>query len=645
MVITSKPSIFIRLGNIIIIQVMFIFSALALILFYPVPGEQVDSSSARFNQKLIRGGEAAMLMASTDGTSAEDSLTHLVAFRGFLSSEANIDYAAIVHVPKRGAPQLKLIYDSDGIYGQSDDFEQFIAEGCDSGILVHTALGPPGTNMERNLDAGRTVLYYVLGGNDREGVLVLVAVVDNSLAAASLSEKQHTIFVLFLFSTLVSLLTVYLVYKRFKQPLDRLIRGFEKTADGELYYLIEAEEDAELNQMAGAFNRMSQRLWDNRQELKSINTRLKNANLTLQESQAFLSTLIDDSPLGIVVADGEGLIRIFNQAASDLFDYPASEMLGGPIDKLFSSNGENLPVSVGTIDSRTQCEVVCRRKEGSLFPACVVASPVGGNPDATIYVLLDISESKGFQEMMIRLDRYWTRGEMAGDIAHEINNFLAILLGNLELMPIIMAKGDDEKITKKLDLMKDTVDKIARFANGLMDSSQEDGQFELSSVNQLMENIIAFVKPQNRFDLIEVISRPSADVPILKVDPGMIQQLLVNLMFNAAEAMGTQEGEKRLTVTTSMVESDAGKLVQIEVRDNGPGVVPERVQNLFVERFTTKRKGHGIGLITCHKIVELHGGTISYRYDNGSVFSVQLPVQANLEQPAESQETAFHEHV
>jgi signal transduction histidine kinase len=229
--------------------------------------------------------------------------------------------------------------------------------------------------------------------------------------------------------------------------------------------------------------------------------------------------------------------------------------------------------------------------------------------------------------MMVRLDRYCTRGEMAGDIAHEINNYLAVMMGNLELLPMLLAKGEDDRIESKLEVMKTTVDRIARFANGLMDTPHEDTRLESASMNQVVENIIAFLKPQNKFDSIKLTAELSNRVTMVHIDPGQIQQLLVNLVYNAADALRARPDSRRITVATSLIDYDGTPEVQVEVRDNGPGVSEHHVPTLFSERFTTKRKGHGIGLITCRKIVENHGGTIHYRHENGAVFYFRIPVQ------------------
>jgi PAS domain S-box-containing protein len=421
--------------------------------------------------------------------------------------------------------------------------------------------------------------------------------------------------------------------------LRRLLRGMEKTAEGELYYMIEAADDEELNILINAFNRMTRTLWNNQRKLREFNARLNKMNLNLIESQLFLATLIDNSPFSVIVASPDGQIMLFNRMASDMFGHINRDAIGKPVAGLFAKPLDSVAENREGVDGSPNFDVRCRRSDGSSFPAYVILTPVysrGGEVCAFLYIIRDISESTGFQEMMIRLDRYCTRGEMAGDIAHEINNYLAILAGNLDLLPVYMSKGAGEKVDRRLELMRDTVQRIARFADGLMDVPQDKVEPEKADLNQVAENILAFLKPQNRFDNIKFETWLSSELPLIEFDPAQIQQLLMNFVFNAADALEEVSGEKRVKLISRLVTCEGCRYARVEVYDNGPGVPEDKRSILFKQRFTTKRKGHGIGLITCRKMVEAHHGRIGYTYADGSVFHFELPV----EQPSQADEPA-----
>jgi len=514
----------------------------------------------------------------------------------------------------------------------------------DQGMLGHVAGQDEGYLISTMVDRLRSIHYCRMQGVIGPP-LVLVVVSDYDLPVFPSSDIKYAIFLLFLFSTLISLLMVYLISKRLKGPINRLTRGLEKTAEGELFYVVESNGDEELNRMAKAFNDMSRTLWNNHHALKSYNVRLKKTNISLLESQTFLSTLIDSSPLSIIVTSPEGRVILTNNAASKIFNCTGEKLVGCSIEDILNPSPIRSSEDQSEYGDAPGFEALCRRNNGEQFPAYVIMAPIETvDTDARgfIYLVRDITESKNFQEMMIRLDRYSTRGEMAGDIAHEINNYLAILSGNLELIPMLLAKGNQEKVDRKLELMRSTVDKIVRFADGLMDTAQDEAHFEPANLNQVVENVLAFLKPQNKFDGVCLTVNLSPELPCLEFDQAQIQQLLVNLVNNAAEALIDHEGEKKVHVTTSVVDDGDRQFARVEVYDNGAGVNEERVEHLFKNRFTTKRKGHGIGLITCRRIVEAHNGRISYSFNNGSCFCCEMPLtrRESDTEPSESKCTS-----
>jgi len=631
-VLSARPGLIIRLTNFIVVQVLFIFVAILLILFSPDNQELAGRRLKSFEENLARTGAAVSAILNE----CERSDTTAAAARGLTElfrRSSFIERAAVVRLLDGERVQTAFCYpdDSDRSKGAASMLGSEVID-----LMVRR--GEIGVSWSV-LHADRLVHFQRLSDSTSPAPTFLVSTVDHGLIVSSRSGLIYAVFVLFLCSTLISLLMVSLVLKRFKLPLERLIRGLEKTSTGKLYHLVEPENDRELGKLAAAYNRMVESLWGTHRQLRSSNALLRRSNYSMFESQLFLAAVIDNCPLSVVVANAAGPIMILNRAASKVFGYAPEEVVGGQVSKLIAEGvGQTCPVEE-TADGAGY-EAICRRSSGELFPAYVVAGAIPSQDQAhraTLYMCRDISESKRFQDMMIRLDRYYTRGEMAGDIAHEINNYLAVLMGNLELLPLLLKKGNSEKIDRKMTIMRETVDKIARFANGLMDVPQDETRLEISSLNQLVKNVVVFLKPQNRFDGIEFSTDLAAGIPLIMVDQGQIQQLLVNLIYNAADALKAVEGKKRIEIVTGSEVRGVERLALLEVRDNGAGVAADKVELLFRERFTTKRKGHGIGLITCRRIVENHGGDICYRSGDGAVFVVSLP--ARRESPVEIEQT------
>lgn len=629
---TRKPSFYARVSSLIVVQVLFVFSALALLLL--APGQSAQSGDRLMDTRMsvhATCDAASELYASLDDTRIENlSETVRAKLERIMASNKIIQAARIYQIENgRLVAQEPLL--------NKDEVAWSVLESLDSrseGTHLHQLTG---NNFQDSHEEPRSTIIgdkyliesvMVRDKGDRQTVIVAVA--EHGMFISSRSYLHYHIWLLFLASVLVSLLTIYLITVRVKQPMTRLLRNLRKTATGETYHFMEDNKDAELNELIDSFNQLSRRLMLSHNRLSDYSRRATEMNVDLLRSHLFLATLINSSPYPIIATGLDGRIMLANENAISEMGYPEAEMIELSLTKLLA-----LPsgLDLRKIQNEAKAngfEARCQRQNGSSFPAFIIASPIGidgSAPEGWLYIIRDITDSKSFQDMMIRLDRYYTRGEMAGDIAHDINNFLAILSGNIELMPILLKKNDPEKIEKKLTLMKDTVDKIALFADGLMDTPPDKVRLEPSDLNQVLENVIAFIKPLKRLRGVEIKLELSGKLPLVPLDRPQVQQVMTNLIVNAAEAITDQEGDHHIRVSTSVVESDSGRLARIEVADNGPGVAKEHLDDLFEKRFTTRRKGHGIGLITCRKIVDAHHGTIGYTFSEGALFYCELPIE------------------
>jgi two-component system sensor kinase FixL len=621
----NKPALLVRLGHIIVIQVLFVFAALALFIFSPRSDLVVERGFADVEQDLQRivGGIAwtgAQFENVTQGHWKRSFLDSLMAGMG--------RYRCLSVYTQDSTGSLAPMYRLRSSGGGSDQSLSPCEEiAVDRTTLRYAMSRPDGAMIPHTLSSGRVIYYYPFRPKpDRPAVLVAAS--DHSLLISSKSHVRYGLIMLFLCSALVSLLTVYLVWRRFREPLKYLEKGLQKTSEKDLYYQIEPSGEPEIDRIAESFNKISRSLYQGEQKQRQYSELIQDAYLSNLESQAFLATLIDNSPCCIVATSVDGEIVIFNRKSAEVFGYQDDSPIGRQVDELFIQSVAQQSQQAAVQPDESGVEVICRRADGGQFPAFLVLSPImngEGQIAAHLFILLDISESRNFQEMMVEVDRYSTRGEMAGDIAHEINNYLAVLSGNIELMPLFLKRGDTEKMSKKLELMKNTVDRIARFTDGLMDVNHGETQFEQTDLNQLIQNLLAFLKPQNRFDGIEFRVELDPELPTVQVDGSQIQQVLVNLVHNAGDALADHE-MREITVRTKTVPDSDRSCVLVEVCDSGPGVPEDRIEALFHQRFTTKRKGHGYGLVTCRKIIEAHNGRIGYRHDDHSTFYFEVPV-------------------
>jgi signal transduction histidine kinase len=233
-------------------------------------------------------------------------------------------------------------------------------------------------------------------------------------------------------------------------------------------------------------------------------------------------------------------------------------------------------------------------------------------------------------QVLVRSARMAAKGEMAAEVAHEANNYLAALSGRAQLLMMGLARGNTDKIEDHIQVILDQAERLAVLTKGLVDFSHKGMKAMPTDVNSLVDRTVQFVKPQNRFDNVTISVNHDRSIPQTMLDPGQVQQVLMNLLTNAADAMKEQAegGPKQIEITTSHVQQK--KQIHIVVVDSGPGIPDDLREKVFEPTFTTKDSGHGFGLSTSYRIIENHGGHISVENHEtkGAVFTIVVPVKS-----------------
>ncbi len=232
-------------------------------------------------------------------------------------------------------------------------------------------------------------------------------------------------------------------------------------------------------------------------------------------------------------------------------------------------------------------------------------------------------------QALVRSARMAAKGEMAAEVAHEANNYLASLSGRAQLLMMGLARGNTDKIEEHIQVILDQAERLAVLTKGLVEFSHKGMKPIPTDIGALIERTVQFLRPQNRFDNVTMDLDLDRSIPQTMLDPGQIQQVLMNLLTNAADALKENPPDrvKSITITTRHLQSN--RQLQIEVRDTGPGIPEDLRERVFEPTFTTKESGHGFGLSTSYRIVENHGGHVTVDNDDesGAVFTITLPVK------------------
>jgi len=235
---------------------------------------------------------------------------------------------------------------------------------------------------------------------------------------------------------------------------------------------------------------------------------------------------------------------------------------------------------------------------------------------------------KRSQEAAVRLQQLASLGQLAAGVAHEIRTPLTSLkmfLESIESEFDISPEYDEDFQVAMTQVMRmeSTISRFLDFAR------PQDPKLAQVDVGKLIEDSLLMVKPRAKQQETAVHSRIGASLPIIMGDRKQLEEVLVNIMVNALEAVGFG-GKLTIVAATETLGAEPGEHVRIDIRDTGPGIKRENIPNLFDPFFTTKTTGTGLGLSIVYSIVKRHGGEVMVEANGGegATFSVLLPVES-----------------
>jgi two-component system NtrC family sensor kinase len=235
------------------------------------------------------------------------------------------------------------------------------------------------------------------------------------------------------------------------------------------------------------------------------------------------------------------------------------------------------------------------------------------------------------QAQLMQSEKLASLGRLASGVAHEINSPLT---GILTFSHLLMRKlKDNPELQKELELIVRETTRVSTIVRGLLDFARESRpQKRPCNINELILHTLSLVERQSVFQNIRIAKNLDPQVPIILLDANQIQQVFMNILLNAADAMAAGGS---LTISSSHVPGDS--FVQVKFSDTGCGISEENLNRIFDPFFTTKaeKKGTGLGLAVSYGIIDRHRGRIEVQseIDRGTTFTIQLPLEASEEVP------------
>lgn len=352
----------------------------------------------------------------------------------------------------------------------------------------------------------------------------------------------------------------------------------------------------------------------------------------LRASEARFRTIFEESGMGIILLDKTGCLLETNPALQALLGYSDQELRGKPftelvqVDKSLADMQSFAELMAGQRDfNRMEMRFV--RRDGRLGWANVTLSLIKRGVDAerfAIGMVEDITERKKAQEALIQAEKLAVTGKLAASMVHEINNPLQSVIGFLALADETLAEGGD--LSNYLQIAREELMRTARIV-GQLRSLQRRSDLEdrkPTDINQLVEQVLALSQRRCERSRVQVNWLPSENLAPLSLVADRIQQVFLNLVLNALDAM--PDGG-RLDVRTFATHEPPG--VGVTFVDSGKGIPGKDLPRVFEPFFTTKQDGIGLGLHVSRKIVEQHGGRleVNSQVGQGTTFRIWLPVQ------------------
>ncbi|MCC7431714.1 PAS domain S-box protein, partial [bacterium] len=385
--------------------------------------------------------------------------------------------------------------------------------------------------------------------------------------------------------------------------------------------------------------------------VKNISER-KQAEQKIFEEKERLSVTLRSIGDGVITTDTEGKVVLINQVGEKMTGWLCEEAAGKPLAEVFKIiNESSKKTIINPVEEVLKTEKIVElanhtilvAKDGTEKIIADSAAPIknkNGQVIGVVLVFRDVTEKKRMEDEILRGKKLESLGILAGGIAHDFNNMLTGILGNISILKLMIPY--EEKINQRLDEAEKATERAKSLTQQLLTFSKGGSPVkEIGSLANLVREVVDFTLSGSNIIPNFIIDN---DLWLAKFDAGQINQVLSNLVINAIQAM-PNGGKIEITCKNIGIEKTnlslkSGNYILISVKDYGIGIPPESKAKVFDPYFTTKQKGHGLGLATSYSIINKHDGLITLESELGvgTTFFIYIPA-------SESQKIIENENV
>jgi PAS domain S-box-containing protein len=409
--------------------------------------------------------------------------------------------------------------------------------------------------------------------------------------------------------------------------------------------VIGLQEARLLSEQKRVTRELDQRVTQRTAELAAANEELRQSQEDLRTAESKSRLIIDTTSDAVITMDSGGTITTWNKQAEVIFGWSNAEAVGQRMSDMIIPQQHRIAHERGLLHFlatgdgpilRRRIEVTAVRRSGVEFPVELEVSPIAVGAEWVFSAFIrDITDSKRAQEELrntqadlAHMTRVMTMGELTASIAHEVNQPLAGIITNASTC-LRMLAADPPNV----DGARETARRTIRDGNRASEVvtrlrslySKKDATTELMDLNDATQEVIALSLNELQRNSVVLRSALDDDLPRISGDRVQLQQVILNLLRNASDAMsGVDDRPRQLLITT---EREEGERVRLTVQDAGVGFDPQAVQRLFQPFYTTKNDGMGMGLSVSRSIIEGHQGRLWATLNDGpgATFAFSIP--------------------
>ncbi len=460
-----------------------------------------------------------------------------------------------------------------------------------------------------------------------------------------------------------SVLTYIFFLLNIRSPMDQICKGLESIGDGDPDVRIRLNRRDEWSVIEKSLNRMVSEVWNSYSELYRKNEELQQMHHELRKTQRYIKNIIDSMPSVMIGVDPEGRVTHWNTAAEKSACIGPDAIEGRLFTEVYPNLASQMENIRAALENRTprKMEKQIRHTQDEIRYEDIMIYPLATNGvEGAVIRVDDVTDRVRIEEMMIQTEKMMSVGGLAAGMAHEINNPLGVVLQGVQnafrrLSPDLEANHiiaeecgtnleairiylEQRGIFRYLEGIKESGTRAARIVTNMLNFSRHsESNMTETDIHKLLDNTLELaandydLRKKYDFRYISIVREYDPELRQLTCTPTEIEQVVLNLLKNSAQAMAEIKGflsEPKIILRTRK----DGNYAQIEVQDNGPGMDEKTRTRIFEPFYTTKGVGVGTGLglsVSFFIIANNHKGLLSVESEpgRGARFIIRLPLE------------------